>query len=106
MAATIASIASVMPGLAIDGMATCLGVAGVFAVVHSVLRPVLRSPTRPLLIAVGGIGSLALDAVILVVLARLLDGVRLDGFAALRAAPWRSRSCPLPTWDRNLRPLG
>jgi uncharacterized membrane protein YvlD (DUF360 family) len=87
-ALSLYAAAAVLPGVDIDGHWGALGVAALVAVLNAILPPLLAALRLPFMLALGFLLVLALNAVILQLASRALDGTfTVDNFGwALLAA--------------------
>lgn len=74
-------LAGILPGVTVeDGYTTALLVAAVIGLLNAVLRPVLVLLTLPATIITMGLFLFVINAVIILLSARLVDGFNVSGF--------------------------
>jgi putative membrane protein len=83
LAAAFYLTTAIVPGIHVaGGLLAYLGVALVFGLVNSVLGPILRIATLPLRILTLGLFAFVLNAVLLLLVARLVPTLQVDGIIA------------------------
>ncbi|HNP98520.1 MAG TPA: phage holin family protein [Bacteroidia bacterium] len=70
----------VLPGVHIDGAITALIVAAVLAVLNAIVKPVLVLFTIPITIFTLGLFLLVINAVMILLVDKLVDGFSVEGF--------------------------
>lgn len=73
-------LANILPGIAVNGYTTALLVAAVIGLLNAILRPVLVFLTLPATIITMGLFLFVINAVIILLSARLVDGFIVSGF--------------------------
>lgn len=82
-AVALSVAAWLVEGVSLDGdFASVLIVALVFGVVNALLKPVLMILSLPFLLVTLGLFTLVINAALLMVTARLMDGLAVSGFGA------------------------
>jgi putative membrane protein len=71
---------AMLPGVHIDGALTAVIIAAVLSLLNSFVKPVLIFFTLPLTIFTLGIFLLVINAAMILLAARLVDGFKVDGF--------------------------
>ncbi len=69
-----------LPGISVKGYWSALGVAAVIAVLNVLVKPLLTVLTIPVTVLTLGLFLFAIDAIIVMLAGKLLDGFRVDGF--------------------------
>lgn len=69
-----------LPGVHIDGFVTALILALVLAVLNLLVKPILVLLTLPITILTLGLFLLVINAGIILIASRLIDGFKVDGF--------------------------
>lgn len=69
-----------LPGVSVKSFWAALGVAVVIAVLNVLVKPLLTVLTIPVTVLTLGLFLFAIDAIIILLAGRLLDGFRVDGF--------------------------
>jgi uncharacterized membrane protein YvlD (DUF360 family) len=78
-AVALLALSLILPGFALDGPWSALGLALVLGVANSVVWPILLRIALPFTVATLGLGALVLNAALLLGAAALLDSVRVAG---------------------------
>ena len=73
-------LAHFLPGIAVDSFATALLVAVVLALLNTFLKPILIFLTIPVTIITLGLFLLVINAVIILICDKLIDGFGVSGF--------------------------
>jgi putative membrane protein len=73
-------IANYMDGVEVDGIKASLIVALVLGVLNTILKPVLVFFTFPITIVTLGLFLLVINALIIIICDKLIDGFKVDGF--------------------------
>ena len=82
-ALALSAAAWLVPGVRITGdFWGLLGVAFVFGVVNAILKPILMLLSLPLLFLTLGLFSIVVNAALLMLTARIMDGFAVDGLGA------------------------
>ncbi|MDB5266648.1 MAG: rane protein of unknown function [Parcubacteria group bacterium] len=79
-ALAIAVTAYLLPGAHVDGVAAAFVLAIVLGLINTIIRPVLLLLTLPLTIITLGLFSLVLNALLILLAARIVPGFSVDGF--------------------------
>ena len=74
------SVAYVMPGVHVDSFVTALVVALVLGIVNAFLKPVLIILTLPITILTLGLFTLVLNALLILLVSKIVPGFSVDGF--------------------------
>jgi putative membrane protein len=72
--------AYLLPGVKLDGFITALVLALVLAVLNLLVKPVLVILTLPVTVVTLGLFLLVINAIIILVAAKLVSGFKVDGF--------------------------
>lgn len=78
--AAVALAAWILPGVAFDTLTALLLATLVLGVINALVRPVLRLVTLPINVLTLGLFGLVLNAVLVLVASRLVDGFEVAGF--------------------------
>jgi len=70
----------ILPGVHIDGIVTAIIVAAVLAFLNAVIKPVMVILTIPITVVSFGLFLLIINALIIILTDKLIDGFRVDGF--------------------------
>ncbi|MBZ5858991.1 phage holin family protein [Flavihumibacter profundi] len=70
----------VLPGIHIDTFITALVLALVLAVLNTLLKPIMVILTLPITIITMGLFLLVINAAIILLASKLVDGFKVDGF--------------------------
>jgi putative membrane protein len=70
----------ILPGVEVDTVTTALLVAAVLAFLNAVLKPIMVFLTIPVTIVSFGLFLLVINAIIIIVADKLIDGFRVHGF--------------------------
>jgi putative membrane protein len=81
-AMVIFSIAYIVPGVHVNSFSTALVVALVLGIVNAVLKPVLVILTLPITIFTLGIFYLILNAILIIIVSKIVPGFLFDNFFA------------------------
>ncbi len=73
-------VAYIVPGIEVSGFLTALLVALVLGLVNAIIRPLLVIFTLPITILSLGLWLLVVNAAMLLLVDRLIDGFSVDGF--------------------------
>ena len=73
-------ISNFMPGVRVDGFATALIVAVVLGLLNIFIKPILVILTLPVTILTLGLFLLVINAVIILLSSKMVDGFRVDTF--------------------------
>ncbi|MGO4904566.1 phage holin family protein [Flavobacterium sp. W20_MBD1_R3] len=73
-------ISNFMPGVRVDGFATALIVAVVLGLLNIFIKPILVILTLPVTILTLGLFLLVINAVIILLCSKMVDGFRVDTF--------------------------
>ena len=79
-ALVIVSIAYVLPGVHVAGFSTALVVALVLGIINAFLKPVLIILTLPINILTLGLFTFVINAVLILLVSKLVPGFIVDGF--------------------------
>jgi putative membrane protein len=79
-AVSIIIAAYVLPGVHVSGIVAALVLAVILGVINAFIRPLLIILTLPLSILTLGLFTLIINAVLVMLAARLVPGVSIDGF--------------------------
>lgn len=79
-ALAIIAVAYLLPGVHIANLVTALVVALVLGILNAVVKPILFFLTLPITILTLGLFSLVLNAVIVLLVSKLVPGFIVDGF--------------------------
>ena len=83
LAVSIAIAVAVVPGVDVDGGITSyLWIAVIFGLINTVLGPLLRLLTLPLILLTLGLFALVVNTILLALTAWLSDSLSIDGFVA------------------------
>jgi len=91
--------ASLIDGIRIQSIAMGILAAGILGVVNAVIRPVVMLLTLPITILTLGLFTLVINALMLLLVAKLVPGLVIDGF---RAAFWGGLIVSLVSWVLNI----
>ena len=91
--------ASVIDGIRITSIGMGLLAAGILGVVNAVIRPVVMLLTLPITVLTLGLFTLVVNALMLLLVARLVPGLVIEGF---RAAFWGGLIVSLVSWVLNI----
>ena len=80
MSAAILISAYITPGVRMRGFTTSLIVSFLLAVLNLLLKPVLLILTLPVNILTLGLFTLVINAFIIIIIDKMVDGFRVDGF--------------------------
>ncbi len=70
----------ILPGVHIDNAFTAIVVAAVLAFLNAIVKPVLVILTIPITVVTLGIFLLVINALMIMLAAKIVDGFRVDGF--------------------------
>ena len=73
-------LSSLLPGVHIDSFVTALILALVLAVLNMLLKPIMVILTLPITIITFGLFLLVINAAIILLASKLVDGFKVDGF--------------------------
>jgi putative membrane protein len=90
--------ASVIDGIRIRSIGMGMLAAGILGVVNAVIRPVVMLLTLPITILTLGLFTLVVNALMLLLVAKLVPGLVIEGF---RAAFWGGLIVSLVSWVLN-----
>jgi putative membrane protein len=79
-AVSIIIAAYVLPGVHLSGIVAALVLAVVLGVINAFIRPLLIILTLPLSILTLGLFTLVINAILIMLAAKLVPGVSIDGF--------------------------
>ncbi len=79
-AVSIAIAAYLLPGVHLSGVISALILAVVLGIINAFIRPFLILLTLPLSILTLGLFTLVINAVLIMLAARIVPGVSIDGF--------------------------
>lgn len=79
-ALTIAITSMLLPGVRVDNFFDALIVAALLSLLNHVVRPVLIILTIPITVLTLGLFLLVINAIIILLVGRLIDGFIVDGF--------------------------
>lgn len=79
-AMVIFSIASIVPGVHVDSFTTALVVSLVLGIINAFLKPVLIILTLPINILTLGLFTFVLNAVLIILVSKIIPGFVVDGF--------------------------
>jgi putative membrane protein len=91
--------ASLIDGIKIRSIGMGILAAGILGVVNAVIRPVVMLLTLPITVLTLGLFTLVVNALMLLLVARLVPGLVIEGF---RAAFWGGLIVSLVSWVLNL----
>ena len=91
--------ASVIDGIRITSIGMGILAAGILGVVNAVIRPVVMLLTLPITVLTLGLFTLVVNALMLLLVAKLVPGLVIDGF---RAAFWGGLIVSLVSWVLNI----
>jgi putative membrane protein len=91
--------ASLIDGIRIQSITMGILAAGILSVVNAVIRPVVVLLTLPITILTLGFFTLVVNALMLLLVARLVPGLVIDGFWA---AFWGGLIVSLVSWVLNI----
>jgi putative membrane protein len=91
--------ASLIDGIRIRSIGMGILAAGILGVVNAVIRPVVMLLTLPITVLTLGFFTLVVNALMLLLVARLVPGLVIEGF---RAAFWGGLIVSLVSWVLNL----
>jgi putative membrane protein len=91
--------ASLIDGIKIRSIAMGIVAAGILSVVNAVIRPIVVLLTLPITILTLGLFTLVVNALMLLLVARLVPGLVIDGFWA---AFWGGLIISLVSWVLNI----
>lgn len=69
-----------LPGISVKSFWSAIGVAFVIALLNVLVKPLLTLLTIPVTVLTLGLFLFAIDAIIVLLAGKLLDGFRVDGF--------------------------
>lgn len=69
-----------LPGISVKSFWSAIGVAFVIALLNVLVKPLLTLLTIPVTVITLGLFLLVIDAIIVLLAGKLLDGFRVDGF--------------------------
>lgn len=72
--------AYVLPGTHIDSVWTAIVVAIVLGIVNAILKPILLILTLPITLLTLGLFTVVINAVLILLVSRVVPGFRVDGF--------------------------
>jgi putative membrane protein len=72
-------LSTVLSGVQIDGIWTALVFAVVLAILNTIVKPILKLLTLPITIFTLGLWLFILNALIILLAARLISGISIDG---------------------------
>ena len=78
----LAVASAVVPGMRLDGMGTVIPAALLLGIVNAIIRPILVVLTLPITLVSLGFFLLIINAAMLSIVAKFLDGFVLTGFGA------------------------
>ncbi len=73
-------VASILPGVNVDGFLMAIVVAGLLAVLNAIVKPVLIILTIPITVVTLGLFLLVINTIIILIAAALIPGFTVDGF--------------------------
>ena len=73
-------VSYLLPGIHVDNAVTAIIVAAVLALLNTIIKPVLIFLTFPITIVTLGLFLLVINALMIILAARLVPGFRVDGF--------------------------
>ena len=76
----IFSIAHILPGVHVENFTTSLVVALVLGIINAFLKPVLLLRTLPINILTLGLFTFILNAILIILVTKLVPGFKVDGF--------------------------
>ena len=79
-AAAILITAYVLPGVRVESFVTALIAAVVLGIINSVLKPILLLLTLPINVLTLGLLTFVINALLVLLAARIVPGFRVDGF--------------------------
>jgi len=79
-AMVVFSVAYIMPGVHIHTFATALAVALALGIINAFLKPVLIILTLPITILTLGLFTLVLNALLILLVSKIVPGFSIDGF--------------------------
>jgi putative membrane protein len=91
--------ASVIDGIRIRSIGMGVLAAGILGVVNAVIRPVVMLLTLPITILTLGLFTLVINALMLLLVAKLVPGLVIEGFGA---AFWGGLIVSLVSWMLNI----
>lgn len=77
---SVAVVAYLLPGITVAGYFDALVVAVVLGILNTFVKPILHFFALPLTIVTLGLFSLAINAVVVLLADRLVEGFQVDGF--------------------------
>jgi putative membrane protein len=81
-ALVLAVVAAVVSGVHVDNAGSLLAAAAIFGVLNTVLKPLLRFVTLPLMLLTLGIAWFFVSLLMLLLTDRIVTGFHIDGFSA------------------------
>jgi putative membrane protein len=79
-AAIAFSLSKILSGVHIDSIVTALIFAVVLAALDAIVKPILVVLTLPATIITLGLFLFAINAIVILLAAKLIDGIKIDGF--------------------------
>lgn len=73
-------VASILPGVKVNGFFIAIVVAGLLAVLNAIVKPILVVLTIPITIVTLGLFLLVINTIIILITAALIPGFTVDGF--------------------------
>jgi putative membrane protein len=73
-------LSKILSGLHIDSIITALIFAVVLAALNAIVKPILIVLTVPVTVVTLGLFLFAINAIVILLAARLIDGIKIDGF--------------------------
>ena len=80
LACALLLVAHLYPGVKVQSFGAAMGAALVLGLLNTLVRPLLVLLTLPLTLVTFGLFLLVINALMLLLVARLVDGFKLDGF--------------------------
>ena len=73
-------LSKILSGVHIDSIITALIFAVVLAALDAIVKPILVILTLPVTVVTLGLFLFAINAIVILLAARLIDGIKIDGF--------------------------
>jgi putative membrane protein len=73
-------LSKILSGIHIDSIITALIFAVVLAALNAIVKPILIALTLPVTIITLGMFLFAINAIVILLAAKLIDGIKIDGF--------------------------
>jgi putative membrane protein len=73
-------LSKILSGVHIDSIITALIFAVVLAALDAIVKPILVVLTLPVTVVTLGLFLFAINAIVILLAARLIDGIKIDGF--------------------------